>query len=138
MLGKGISMNDRINVLVAEDDFISRTYVFMYLELSGYHVDQEDNGFKAIELYKTFRNYGIIITDINMPGLDGLEVMKIIRDIEHANYLKPTYIAVMTSLSSCDIKRQDSSLYANKILQKPVSTNEIDLMLREASVFLER
>lgn len=67
-------------VLIAEDEFSIRDFVVINLRRSGYDVIEACNGEEAIKKYdEHYNEIDIVILDIMMPGVDGLEVCKYIR-----------------------------------------------------------
>ncbi|MGA1823062.1 MAG: response regulator [bacterium] len=69
-------------VLVAEDDFLNQSLARKILERAGYHVITTNDGKDAISLYKTDSSIDLILMDVQMPVLDGMEATKVIRTIE--------------------------------------------------------
>ena len=74
-----------MNILVVEDDFISRKLLCRYLDPHG-ECDVAVNGVEAISAVKHAleggASYDLICLDIMMPGISGLETLKSIRDLE--------------------------------------------------------
>jgi signal transduction histidine kinase/CheY-like chemotaxis protein len=70
-------------VLLAEDHPVNRTVLSHQLDLIGFHVDTAADGTIALEMFRTGR-YGLVLTDLNMPGLDGYELTAAIRAHEQA------------------------------------------------------
>jgi CheY-like chemotaxis protein len=69
-------------ILVAEDDEAVRTFVVRALEHRGHTVEQVEDGLEALELLDTGARYDLLITDIVMPGLDGIALaLKVARDV---------------------------------------------------------
>ncbi len=67
-------------VLVAEDESSIRDFVVINLHRSGYEVIEASNGEEAIKLFDEFESkIDVVVLDIMMPGIDGLEVCKYIR-----------------------------------------------------------
>jgi DNA-binding response OmpR family regulator len=66
-------------ILLAEDDRVIRDITVMYLTKNGLHVDVTDNGNSACQLIEMNR-YDCIVLDIMMPGKDGQEVCRLIRN----------------------------------------------------------
>ncbi|MBU0549275.1 MAG: response regulator [Candidatus Omnitrophica bacterium] len=66
----------KVMVIDDEKDFLFT--MEYWLKSKGYQVESANDGFKAIELVKSFKP-DIILLDINMPGIDGVETLKRIR-----------------------------------------------------------
>jgi two-component system sensor histidine kinase/response regulator len=70
-----------VRVLVAEDYPVNQKIVLMFLRNTGYHVDLVDNGESAVSAYQQ-RAYDLILMDLEMPTLDGLQAAGLIRSME--------------------------------------------------------
>ncbi|MBF0556954.1 MAG: response regulator, partial [Nitrospirae bacterium] len=68
-----------MNILIAEDEDVSRKHLIYALEDEGYSTHGVTNGVSALEEIEK-RQYQVVITDIKMPGMGGLELFSIIRD----------------------------------------------------------
>ncbi len=70
--------NDSVTILLAEDDPFVLGYMANYLGKQGYRTICTDNGRQALEM---FEDHGpdILLTDLDMPGLDGLQLLKAVR-----------------------------------------------------------
>lgn len=79
-----------MRTLIAEDDFISRKFLFKFLSQFG-ECDVTVNGMEAIEVYLMGLDandpYDLVCLDIMMPDIDGLHVRKAIREIERKRKL---------------------------------------------------
>jgi two-component system response regulator AtoC len=64
-------------ILLAEDDEIMRISVSDRLKKFGWQVDEAEDGLKAKELFEK-NQYNLLISDIRMPGLDGLELLRVV------------------------------------------------------------
>ncbi|MGA1826395.1 MAG: ATP-binding protein [bacterium] len=69
-------------ILIAEDDIPNQRLIKRILEKSGFTVATSNNGKEAIALYKSDPTIDLILMDIQMPVLDGIEATKVIRNIE--------------------------------------------------------
>lgn len=67
------------NILVVEDEPNISQITCMYLERDGYQVSLAKNGFEALELFSK-NSFHLILLDVMMPGIDGFEVLKRIRE----------------------------------------------------------
>ena len=70
-------------VLMAEDHPVNRTVLCHQLDLIGFQVDTAPDGQVALEMFKAGR-YGLVLTDLNMPGLDGYALTAAVRGHEEA------------------------------------------------------
>lgn len=65
-------------ILVIDDDRIIRKLYMHALEDTAYQVDTAESGERGIELYGEFK-YDLVFLDLNMPGMNGVEVLRKIR-----------------------------------------------------------
>jgi DNA-binding response OmpR family regulator len=115
-------------VLVVEDEKDISNIVCKYLEKENYEYDLADNGFDALELFNA-NKYHLVLLDIMMDGIDGLEVIKRIRDISDVPVLMTT-----AKVEEADrIKGFD--LGADDYVVKPYSPREL---MRRINVFIKR
>lgn len=71
----------KLKILVAEDNFVNQRLVKELLRRQGYTVDIVENGLKLFEIMEK-NKYDVILMDVQMPVMDGLEATSIIREIE--------------------------------------------------------
>lgn len=70
------------DILVVDDNKLIRVNLESFLANAGYMVDSAVDGEDAIEKLKR-RHYKVVITDINMPNIDGIELVKQMRNESH-------------------------------------------------------
>ena len=103
------------NVLVVDDENVSRQSLADILKLEGLNVASAPNGQAAVEYIRT-HPVDLMVVDLRMPGMDGLEVIQV------ANQLSPdTEIILLTAYSSTDSAVQALRLRIHDYLTKPVS-----------------
>ncbi len=91
-------------VLVAEDNEMNQKLMMVTLRRFGLPVDVADNGLKAVELYKSDPgSYLVIIMDIHMPVMDGLEATREIRRFEKDPGLHVPIIALTANAFATDV-----------------------------------
>jgi len=95
---------NKIKILAAEDDEIGIKLLKELFKKQPYDLDIVNNGKKAVDLYKT-KDYDLILMDIQMPILDGIEATKMIRDIEKQTNKNTPIIAVTGHANHEDEKR---------------------------------
>jgi two-component system chemotaxis response regulator CheY len=114
--------DSRQRVLVVEDSATMRGFVTAALEAAGpYAVTQAESGFHALKILPRGR-YDLIITDINMPDINGLELVRFIRESE-------THKATPLIIISTDGREADRDrglkLGANAYLTKPFQPEQL-------------
>jgi two-component system, chemotaxis family, protein-glutamate methylesterase/glutaminase len=107
-------------ILVAEDEQASAELLKMILEKAGYSVDVVSNGKKAYSAIKD-NKYDALLTDWMMPQMDGIELIRKIRE----NIPNPPAIIVITALSSLDARKHALASGADDFLAKPYKPNDI-------------
>lgn len=126
----GTADNDRSSktVLVADDSPFIRSTMCSALRTAGYRVEEAVNGLEAWEKIQsrmrqceqdgvTFRSQlQLLITDVEMPQMDGLHLTSLVRKEEN---LKDLPIIIFSSLASDDNIRKWQALGAQQILTKP-------------------
>jgi two-component system chemotaxis sensor kinase CheA len=96
--------NSDIKILYAEDSNFFRNQVKEYLEDEGYSVIEAEDGLAGLELAKKFKDeISLVLTDIEMPNMDGFELTKKIREDESLS--KIPVISLTTMASEEDISQ---------------------------------
>jgi signal transduction histidine kinase/CheY-like chemotaxis protein/GAF domain-containing protein len=83
-------------ILLVEDSAENRALVVSFLKGEGYRIDVAEAGGEAIDRAERFR-YDLILMDVDMPGVDGIEAARVIRSIERAVGRLPTPIVALTA-----------------------------------------
>lgn len=113
-------------VLVVEDDALVRDIVVESVQLDGYQVDWCSNGLEALE--KNGRNnYDLIITDMMMPSMDGLSLIKNLKSRK-----SETDLIVITGYGSIENAVECMKAGAQDYLIKPFSVEQIQMAVRRA------
>jgi signal transduction histidine kinase/CheY-like chemotaxis protein/HPt (histidine-containing phosphotransfer) domain-containing protein len=94
----GVTRGARVppRILLAEDSTENRALVLNFLKAEGYRIDIADSGRDAIERARQFR-YDLILMDIDMPGVDGLDATRAIRALEQAEGRLATPVVALTA-----------------------------------------
>lgn len=108
-------------ILIVEDSASMRKFIALSLKFLGYKVILAVDGMDAIEKIPG-ETIDLVITDLNMPNIDGFKLIEHIRAIEE---YKTTPIIVLSSLTDeCDIEKS-IEMGANSYLMKPFNTQVI-------------
>jgi excisionase family DNA binding protein len=82
------------------------------------------SGAEALELYSK-KNYDLVITDVRMPGMNGVETLKALRALAGKNQRLATPEIVMSAYHDEDIRKQINELGVRKFIQKPFDVEEL-------------
>ena len=115
------------SVLVAEDSFDTRIMLKRAFELKGYRVFEAENGQEALDMAKKHRP-SLMVIDLNMPVLDGLETIKHFRKLEHNGERTP--IVAITAYDYYGMEEAALETGCNKYLAKPLDLEELDRALK--------
>lgn len=113
-----------MNILLAEDEKQLSRALVTAMQATGYHVDPAYNGQEAVDLAGQ-RAYDVIILDIMMPKLNGIEALKQLRQTGNK-----TYVIVLTAMAEIDDKVTGLDAGADDYLTKPFSLKELLARLR--------
>jgi len=108
-------------ILVADDSPTIRKFVSFSLTMQGFDVVTVSDGMEALEKLP-FKKFDLIITDLNMPNLDGFELIRTIRENEE---YKEVPIIILSSLSGSLEIEKGMSYGANSYLVKPFDPKRI-------------
>jgi two-component system, chemotaxis family, chemotaxis protein CheY len=108
-------------VLVVDDSTTVRKFVSVSLEMQGFNVTSACDGMDALEKLPTKR-FDLVITDLNMPNMDGFELIKTLRDNEEYRDLP---VIILTSLADEANKETGARLGVSSYVVKPFSLEKI-------------
>jgi CheY-like chemotaxis protein len=117
-----------MNILVVEDDNVNQMVMTRMLKEKGYTVDVANNGKEALELHDK-KEYDLILMDIQMPGIDGLETTKRIREREGEE--KYTKIVALTAYALHGDRERFLNLGMDEYLPKPIRMEELFRMIEK-------
>jgi two-component system chemotaxis response regulator CheY len=124
----------RLNVLVVEDSPpMRKMIVFAISRIKGLTVTEADDGVDALrKLAQT--KYDLIITDINMPILDGLKLVKRLR--ADGAYMKVPII-IITTEGAAEDRQRALALGANAYITKPIQAPQVIKLVKEILAIVE-
>lgn len=113
-----------MKLLIVEDEADLREALFYGLKKRGYAVDSAGDGAEAVELCE-LNEYDLVILDLNLPGLDGMEVLRQIQQME-----KPTKVLILSARSMLTDKIDGLDGGASDYLTKPFHFEELEARIR--------
>jgi len=120
-----------MKILIAEDDLASRRFLSKFLAQYG-EVDQVVDGLEALDAYlmaiKEKAAYDLICLDIMMPKVDGVKVLKAIRDFEHKQGVvseQRVKVIMTTALAETDYVNKAFEIGCEAYAAKPIDTNKM-------------
>lgn len=114
---------NNVQVLVVEDNTMSQKVATLILKRMGYHADVVNNGLEAIQALENKR-YDVLLMDVRMPELDGLETTR--RILERWKAPNTPYIIAMTANVQPEARSQCLAMGMNDYLTKPVHVDELE------------
>jgi len=112
-------------ILVIEDDEEMRSLLEDFIEEEGYGVDSVGDGSEAFrKLAKG--SFDLIITDIRMPGLNGLDILPGLKQIQPG-----IPIIVITAFGSEEVQRRALTRGADAYLEKPLHLEQLRTLIQE-------
>lgn len=109
-------------ILIVDDSPSMRQMIVFTLESQGHETIQACDGVDALDIIKNNNNFDVIITDINMPNMDGLTLINEIRKI---NIYKFIPILVLTTENGSDKKMKGRDAGATGWIVKPFSPDKL-------------
>jgi PAS domain S-box-containing protein len=116
----------KVRVLVVEDDDGARELVRMVLEESGYEVLAAENARKGLEQFRAASPVGLVLLDVAMPGMTGLQALDELRQL--APQLP---ILLMSGYSSTELVYHDDGQGHTAFLQKPFGATDLVTAVRQ-------
>ncbi len=113
-----------MKILIVEDEFELNNAISESLKLSGYVVDQAFDGEDGEEL-AFINEYDLILLDVNLPNMDGFDVLKKIR-----KYNNEVNIIMLTARGGVYDRVSGLDLGANDYIVKPFYTEELEARIR--------
>ena len=114
------------DILIVDDERSMREFLGIYLRREGYRIEAASGGNEAIASIKA-RAFDVIITDLRMPGIDGLTILA------EAKRIRPdTEVIVVTAFSTTETAIAAMKAGAHDYLTKPFKIDEVGLVVDRA------
>jgi anti-anti-sigma factor len=119
-------------ILIIDDEKPTLAMFRLFLKAYGYEVLLAENGLQGLEIFRREKP-PIVLTDIKMPGLDGLEVLRQVKEIDPR-----AEVIVISGHGDTELAMRALQLNASDFLSKPVQKSELDIALTRAEERLKR
>jgi CheY-like chemotaxis protein len=120
-----------MNILIVEDDYASREFLFNLIKFEGYEVETAVNGEEGLEKHEACKP-DLIICDIQMPKMDGLEMLSQLRSKK-----SDTFFIITTAFGSEDYAIEALRLGANNYLKKPIDKKSLIGLIKKYQSIIE-
>ncbi len=124
-----ISTKQNMSILLVEDNILNQRLMTINLSSLGHKVTVANNGLEGVELFKK-NPFDLILMDIMMPVMDGIEATKVIREIEKRENKYTPIIAFTANTLNNDYHTCKSN-GMDHLLEKPFSVSKFTQILEE-------
>lgn len=125
-IDKNLAAKLPMRILLAEDNITNQDLVITLLSKMGYKIDAVENGRKVLEMMER-KKYDIILMDIQMPVMNGMEATKVICE-KYAEHERPKIIAITANAMPGDKERYLSAGMVD-YLPKPIKFKDVQSVL---------
>ncbi len=120
-------MTKKTSILIVDDEESVRDSLYNWFIEDGFRVECSENAKKALSMLES-ENFDIILADIKMPGMDGLEMLRAIKSLR-----KDSIVIVMTAFATVDTAVQALKDGAFDYVTKPFDPDDLSHLIRNAS-----
>ena len=120
-------MAEKISILIVDDEESVRDSLLNWFIEDGYSVECAENAKKALQLLEV-RDFDIILADIKMPGMDGMEMHRRIKALN-----RDSIVIIMTAFASVDTAVQALNVGAFDYVTKPFDPDDLSHLIRNAA-----
>jgi len=118
--------NQDVSILVVDDEFSVRDSLYNWFKTEGYGADTAENGMEALRKLQE-KPSDIVLLDIKMPGMDGMELQKHIKKIDSTIIL-----IIITAYATVDTAVEAMKEGAYDYLSKPIDPDKLSILIRNA------
>jgi len=110
-----------IDILLVDDSVSMREMVSFTLKQAGHNIIEAEDGVQALEIAQN-NTFNLVITDINMPNMDGITLTSKLRELEAYNF---TPILILTTETSEPRKKEAKEAGATGWIEKPFDPDHL-------------
>jgi CheY-like chemotaxis protein len=112
-----------LNILLAEDNLINQKIASITFARMGVKIDIASNGKEAVDMFLN-KSYDVILMDLQMPIMDGLEAARQIRNVEQEKQTdRHVYIIALTANVLSDKREECMKAGMDNMMEKPLQEN---------------
>ena len=116
--------NQGVNILVVDDEFSVRDSLCNWFKIEGYRVDTAGNGMEALKKLQE-DVWDIVLVDIKMPGMDGMELQRQIKKIDNT-----MIVIIITAYATVDTAVEAMKEGAYDYLSKPIDPDKLSILAK--------
>lgn len=112
-------------ILIVDDSFTSRMIIQRCIEMAGIETSGfrfAENGLDALAALREHTNISVVVTDINMPKMDGQTFLRLLKANPATAHLP---VIIVSSIAEGEVDAELGALGAHGIIKKPVSPDKI-------------
>lgn len=131
---QNLKMEEMLKILLVEDNVLNQRIVLFSLKKFNHAVTIANNGLEAVEKFKE-DNFDVILMDIMMPVMDGLEATTKIREVEECNRAeKRTPIIALTANTMDNDRTKCISYGMDEYLAKPFDIEKLKVVFNQLEI----
>ena len=120
-------MDEKMNIMIVDDEMIVRESLFHWFQKSGHFVQTASSGIEALDKLETYP-FELLFVDIKMPGMDGIELLEKVKT-EYPD----TIVIIITAYGSIESAVKAMKLGASDYLLKPFKPDHLSLVMERIS-----
>jgi CheY-like chemotaxis protein len=122
---------ENLRILYAEDNLVNQRVTMFLLQKINANCDIAVNGKEALEMFKA-KKYDLILMDMYMPEMGGIESTRLIREFENQSAEKPVFIVAVTANAFSEDKQKCLDAGMDDFLSKPFKEAELMNIIKNA------
>ena len=127
-------MSERLKILLVEDNLLNQRVVMFSLKRFNHEVVIANNGVEALKIFNEHK-FDVILMDIMMPVMDGLEATIKIREFEQQqSFAQRTPIIALTANTMDNDKEKCLSFGMDEFMAKPFDIEKLKLIFKELQI----
>ena len=130
-------MNKKLEILLVEDNLLNQRLTTISLQRHGHVVNIANNGLEALNMVKN-GSYDVILMDIMMPVMDGLESTKKIREFEAGvNNGEKTPIIAITANTLDNDREKCIAIGMDDFMTKPFDMDKLNMIFSDLNILID-